>query len=92
MNQPRQTSALAITSLIAGILGWTLVPWLGSLAAIILGHMARAEIRKAPDRLEGDGLALTGLILGYAMLALSVIGIVVVLLFFGGLVWLGVNA
>ena len=42
----KQTSALAITSLIAGILGWTLLPWLGSLVAVITGHMARAEIRR----------------------------------------------
>ncbi|TWT23300.1 DUF4190 domain-containing protein [Luteimonas marina] len=89
---PRQTSALAITSLISGILGWTLVPWIGSIVAIVTGHMARGEIRRAPDRFEGDGLALAGLILGYAMLALSLVGIVVLLLFFGGLVWLGFNA
>jgi len=89
---PRQTSALAITSLISGILGWTFVPWIGSIVAIITGHMARSEIRRAPDRFEGDGLALAGLILGYAMLALSLVGIVLLLLFFGGLVWLGFNA
>lgn len=89
---PRQTSALAITSLISGILGWTLVPWIGSIVAIITGHMARGEIRRAPDRFEGDGLALAGLILGYAMLALSLVGIVLLVLFFGGLVWLGFNA
>lgn len=89
---PRQTSALAITSLISGILGWTFVPWIGSIVAIITGHMARSEIRRAPDRFEGDGLALSGLILGYAMLALSLVGIVLLVLFFGGLVWLGFNA
>lgn len=89
---PRQTSALAITSLISGILGWTLVPWIGSLVAIITGHMARGEIRRQPERFEGDGLALAGLILGYVMLALSLVGIIVVIAFFGGLVWLGFNA
>ena len=89
---PRQTSALAITSLISGILGWTLLPWLGSIVAIVTGHMARGEIRRAPERFEGDGLALAGLILGYAMLALSLVGIVLLVLFFGGLVWLGFNA
>jgi len=89
---PRQTSALAITSLISGILGWTLVPWIGSIVAIVTGHMARGEIRRAPDRFEGDGLAVAGLILGYTMLALSLVGIVLLILFFGGLVWLGFNA
>ncbi len=35
---PRQTSAMALISLIAGILGWTALPFLGSVAAIITGH------------------------------------------------------
>lgn len=89
---PRQTSALALTSLISGILGWTLVPWIGSLVAIITGHMARGEIRRQPERFDGDGLAIAGLVLGYAMLAVTVVGIVVLVLFFGGLVWLGLSA
>lgn len=89
---PRQTSTLAIVSLVTGILGWTLLPWLGSLIAIVTGHLARGEIRRAPDRLEGDGLAVAGLVLGYAMLALTVLGLLVVVLFFGGLVWLGFNS
>ena len=44
MNPTRQTSALAITSLVSGILGWTLLPFIGTIVAIITGHMARAEI------------------------------------------------
>ncbi|MGX5730198.1 DUF4190 domain-containing protein [Pseudoxanthomonas beigongshangi] len=90
MNVPaRQTSTLAIISLIAGILGWTLLPFLGSLGAIITGHMARAEIRREPQRLDGDGFAVAGLILGWVSAVLWIIGILVFLLFFGGLVWLG---
>ncbi|TYT25073.1 DUF4190 domain-containing protein [Luteimonas viscosa] len=88
---PRQTSALAITSLVSGILGWTLVPWIGSIVAIVTGHLARGEIRREPERVDGDGLAIAGLVLGYAMLAFSVVGIFVLLVFFGGLVWLGFN-
>ncbi len=90
MNVPtRQTSSLAVVSLVAGILGWSLLPLIGSIAAIITGHMARAEIRRAPERLDGDGMALAGLILGYVMLVLGTIGIVLALVFFGGLIWLG---
>lgn len=89
---PRQTSGLAITSLISGILGWTLVPFIGSVVAIVTGHLARGEVRRAPDRVEGDGMALAGLILGYSMLALSLVGLVVLFAFFGGLVWLGFNS
>ena len=84
---PRQTSALAITSLVSGILGWTLLPFLGSIAAVICGHMARAEIRRDPN-LDGDGMAVAGLVLGWVSIALGVLTLVLVIvaiLFFGGL-------
>ena len=68
---PRQTSTLAVISLVAGLLGWTLLPFLGSIVAVICGHMARKEIRLAPDRLEGDGLAIAGLVLGYLSIAMA---------------------
>jgi len=88
MNTPvafRQTSAMAIVSLVAGLLGWSLLPVIGSVVAIVTGHLARAEIRRRPDALEGDGLAVAGLVLGYLMVAMAVIGFLFVLLFFGGL-------
>ncbi|QDA56335.1 DUF4190 domain-containing protein [Thermomonas aquatica] len=81
----RQTSTLAIISLVSGILGWTLLPFLGSIAAVIFGHMARGEIRRQPDRLEGDGLAVAGLVLGYLSIALAVLVVVAIFLLFGGL-------
>lgn len=93
MNTPiRQTSGLAIASLVSGILGWTILPWLGSIVAIVTGHIARGEVRRAPDRLEGSGLALAGLILGYSMLVLTVLGLVLVFFVLGGLVWLGIDS
>ena len=56
MNAPiRQTSTLAVVSLVFGILGWTLLPFLGSLVAVVCGHMARGEIRRAQGNLEGGG-------------------------------------
>jgi len=81
----RQTSSLAVTSLVTGLLGWTLLPWLGSIIAIITGHMARAEIRRNPDTLEGDGLAVAGLVLGWATVVLTLVGIALMILFFGGI-------
>ncbi len=85
MNAPRQTSTLAVVSLVSGILGWILLPWIGSLVAIVTGHLARGEIRRAPGALDGDGMAVAGLVLGYAMFALTLLGLVLLLLFFGGL-------
>ncbi len=84
-NPGRPTSPLAIISLVAGLLGWTLLPWLGSLAAVVTGHMARAEIRRSAGALDGDGFAIAGLVLGWVMIALSLLTILAVILFFGGL-------
>jgi hypothetical protein len=96
VNAPlKRSSSLAVISLVSGLLGWTLVPWLGSIAAIITGHMARAEIRRDPETMEGDGMAVAGLVLGYSMVALSILAIVAIFLFFGGLAlflgWMGAS-
>ncbi len=95
MNDTNRTSTLAVISLVAGILGWTLLPFLGSLGAIITGHMARSEIRRAAGTVDGDGLAIAGLVLGWGSVVVTIIGILVAVMFFGGiaalLAWLGLS-
>ncbi len=89
MNVPvRQTSTLAVISLVAGILGWTLLPFLGSLVAIVTGHMARKEIRQNAA-LDGDAMAVIGLVLGWVAVIGTILAILAFVLFFGGLAWLG---
>ena len=86
MNTPaRQTCTTAILSLVFGVLSWVALPIAGALIAIICGHMARTEIRRSQGQLEGDGMAVGGLVLGYLHLAFFVMIIVCVLLFFGSL-------
>ena len=60
VNTP--TSGLAIGALVCGILelftlGFAAIP------AVILGHLARTQIRRTGER--GDGMAIAGLVLGY---------------------------
>ncbi len=86
MNE-RKTSPLAIISLIAGICGWTVLPLLGTVAAIITGHMARAEIRRSSGMLDGDGMAMIGLVLGWLQVVITVVGLLFIFLFLGGLAW-----
>jgi hypothetical protein len=83
---PKQNSSLAVVSLVCGLLGWSFLPLLGSIVAIITGHMARAEIRRNPDTLEGDGLAVAGLILGWLSVALGVLACIAIFLFFGSII------
>lgn len=71
--------------LVMGIASWTVLPFVASIVAIITGHMARAEIRRRPHELEGDGLAVTGLVLGWVMVGAVIAAITVFILFFGGL-------
>ncbi len=77
-NQPYSTppvkpnSTMALASLILGILGWTVIPGIGSIAAIITGHMAKSEIKNSMGALGGSGMATAGLVLGYASIALGV--------------------
>lgn len=85
---PRQTSVLAVLSLVFGILGWTLLPGLGAIVAVVTGHIARAEIRRAPHGLEGDGLAIAGLVLGWLGIVLGLALVTLLLMVFGGLAWL----
>ncbi len=87
---PRLTSSLAIISLISGILGWTLAPILGSLVAIVTGHLARKEIRRDPS-LGGDSLAVVGLVLGWVAVLGALLAVAVLILFFGGLALLGLR-
>jgi hypothetical protein len=47
------TSGLAVTSLILGVLSWIGMPLLGGIAAVIAGHVARNDIRKAAGRVGG---------------------------------------
>ncbi len=66
------TNGLAIASLVLGIVGW--VPCgVGSVVAIVLGFVARNQIRQSQGRQGGDGLALAGIILGFVGIALVVL-------------------
>jgi hypothetical protein len=59
-------------SLISGIAGWTILPGLGSIVAIITGHIAQGEIKKGGGMVTGKGMAVAGLILGYLSIVLGI--------------------
>ncbi|MGD9583681.1 MAG: DUF4190 domain-containing protein [Lysobacterales bacterium] len=84
----RPTSNAAIVSLIFGLLSWLILPLIGALVAIIAGHVARGDIKRANGQLEGDGMAIAGLVLGYLQFVLCILAVVVVFLFLGGIAFL----
>lgn len=86
-----RTNSLAVVSLVFGILAYVCLPGLGALVAVICGHSARSEIRHAPPgSVEGDGMALAGLILGWLQLGfIFALLCVALLIFFGALAFSG---
>lgn len=79
-GMPRQTSSVAIVSLVCGVLSvptmclcFLSIPF--SLVAIITGHVARSSIRSAGGAYRGAGEALAGLILGYVTLGLLILSL-----------------
>jgi hypothetical protein len=63
----QQTNPLAIASLVCGMVALVLSPL--AIPAVIFGHIARGQIRRTGE--GGNGMVMTGLILGYLSLAAS---------------------
>ena len=69
---PATTNGLAIASLACGIAQFAFGP-LPTIPAIVLGHVARHQIKRTGE--QGAGMALAGLLLGWAGVALGVLAI-----------------
>jgi uncharacterized protein DUF4190/uncharacterized protein DUF1707 len=70
---PRRTNGLAVASLACGI-GQIFFWFLAAIPAVVLGHMARRQIRQTGE--DGAGMALAGLILGWIGIVLTVLLVV----------------
>jgi hypothetical protein len=71
--RPKGTNGLAVASLACGIAQFMLGP-LPTIPAIVFGHVARHQIKRTGE--DGGGLALAGLILGWAAVVLGVLIVV----------------
>jgi type II secretory pathway pseudopilin PulG len=66
MSANAKRQGMATSSLILGILSVMCLGLLAGLPAIVLGHQARRKVRTQPEQYAGDGLAMAGLVMGYA--------------------------
>jgi hypothetical protein len=57
-----RTNGFAIASLVVGLL-W--MGWIGSVLAIVFGHVALSEIHRSGGTQSGRGIAIAGLVVGY---------------------------
>ncbi|MGI8328626.1 DUF4190 domain-containing protein [Actinomadura scrupuli] len=71
-----RTNGLAITAMIMGILGF-LTCGVTSVLAIIFGHIASGQIKRTGE--NGQGMALTGIILGWILTGVWILYWVLVL-------------
>jgi hypothetical protein len=76
------SSTLAIVSLVSALLGFTFVPVIGGIVALVTGYMARNETRSIPPKASGDGMATAGIIMGWVQLGLLVVGICCAIVYF----------
>jgi hypothetical protein len=71
---PAGNSGYAIASLVLSILGLVVIlPVIGSILGIIFGHLSLNEIKNSNGQLEGRGMAIAGLVIGYGALALGLL-------------------
>ena len=85
---PRESSSIAIISLIAGILGLFMIPVIGSIVAIITGGMAKRDIRASSGTIGGEGLATAGVVMGWIGLVLWGFSICIIILSVAGVIGL----
>lgn len=78
-----RTNTLAIVSFIASLAGVFVLPVIGQIAGVVMGHISLSQIKSRGEK--GRGLALAGVIIGYATLALGVLAIIAFAIFIGAL-------
>jgi hypothetical protein len=69
------TNGMAVASLVSGFFWFG---WLGSIVAVIFGHVALNQISRSQGRESGRGMAIAGLVLGYIGISTLILTIIVV--------------
>ena len=71
-----ENNPLAIASLACAVFG--ICCSVLSIAAVIMGHIARKQIRESNGRQTGDGFALAGMIIGYIWIGCAILYLIFV--------------
>jgi hypothetical protein len=69
----RPTNGMAIASLIMGITGFTCLPALGSILALIFGYIGKGQVARSQGAQDGRGMALAGIVMGWIGLILTLV-------------------
>jgi Domain of unknown function (DUF4190) len=71
-----KTNGLAVASLVCSFFFW--IYGIGALVAIVFGFIARSQIRHSGGTQRGKGMALAGIIIGFASLVITAVVITIV--------------
>ena len=74
-----RTNTLAVVSLVSALVGMFVVPLIGSIVAVITGHMSLGQLKTSGE--QGRGLALAGTIIGWVGIGFAVLGIILLAIF-----------
>jgi hypothetical protein len=69
-----ETSVMAVGSVVAGILGLSLLPTIGSVIALGLGYAARSDVR-SKEAVKGERFATVGIVLGWIGVGVAIVGV-----------------
>lgn len=84
-----RTSGKAIASMICSIAGFFVFFLVGQIVGLVLGYNAKKEIRASRGRLDGEGFATAGIIIGWVGIAVDLLIIGFILLFILGIISFG---
>lgn len=75
-----RTNGLAVTALVLGVLGLTVVPLIASIPALFFADAGLKQIDRSAGAQSGRGMAIAGYVLGLvgALLALLVLGMFII--------------
>lgn len=72
------TSGYAIASLVCSLASWFIIPFIGAVVGVVMGHMARGEIRRSYGQKSGGGLAIAGLVIGYIHIIVCILAVALI--------------
>lgn len=75
-------SGWALTSMICGIISLVFLQPITAILAIIFGYVALNEVKKSGGQVDGHGMALAGVVMGYIALGLSLLFTALYILYF----------
>lgn len=71
-----KNNGLAIASLVCSFFFW--VYGVGAVLAIVFGFIARSQIKQSNGTQKGEGMALAGIIIGFAGIVIGIVTVIVV--------------